>query len=504
MSDINFLRAYSNKIKALHTNDSASASDWDQLENRMNQLDRNRKRRYVFFLILLALGFVLGGIYLYELKSGAYSQPDVSVTVVETIRKNTDEEQNLSTKPTANLKDSDRIEEYGKYDTFANIKCALGNTSNQKRKSTVKIIKNKKQNKEKQTYALENNMTFPTLENTKKHPNEVNFKEESLFDQPVINKLILADDGKKLSQVQSEIGSSTLNFYIKAVASLKSRDLQMIKQKNELNIVFPQAIASSVHRMKYFVKIDGGPLYTINSKPTDMPGPLVFASQEASKNMGFQNSLNFQLAPNDKWKFNLGINRSQLIHHGSHTASLTIMDGVCLNPNSNEPKEYAFSYVVTNGRTSSTVNLLLSEENPGSPLDSNDVFKIVMGMHKKTLNWAIPITIERKLYSLGELSIFAKGGIALGFASNSRDIVTHFSESCANLCFNHGFSPIVYSQKSNQLTTGIILGSSVEWKVSRKISLVFNPEMNINIKMSPVDHNSAKWGVNLGAMYKIQ
>ena len=62
----------------------------------------------------------------------------------------------------------------------------------------------------------------------------------------------------------------------------------------------------------------------------------------------------------------------------------------------------------------------------------------------------------------------------------------------------------MYSQKSNQLTTGIILGSSVEWKVSRKISLVFNPEMNINIKMSPVDHNSAKWGVNLGAMYKIQ
>lgn len=502
MSDNNFLRAYSDKIKALQTNDSGSASDWDQLESRMNHLDKKRRRRYVFFF-LLALGFVLGSIYLYELKSGANNQPDDSVTVVETIRKNTGQ-YNPSIKPTAKLKDSVCIEEYDKYDMFANIRIALGNTSTQEGKSTIKITKNIKQNKDKQTFALENNMTFPTHDNTKKHPNEVNFNEESLFDLPVINKLKIGNDGKKLSQVQSEVGTSTLNFYIKSVASLKSKGLQMIKQKNELNIVFPQVIAKSLHRMKYSVKIDGGPLHTINSKPTEMSGPLVFASQEASKNMGFQNSLNFQLAPNDKWKFNIGINRSQFIHHGSHTASLTILDGICLNPNSNEPKEYAFSYVVTNGRSSSTVNLRLSEENPGSPLDSNDVFKIEMGMHKKTISWAMPITIERKLYSIGELSLFAKGGIALGFASKSRDIVTHFSESCANLCFNHGFSPIVYSQKSNQLTTGIILGSSVEWKVSRKISLVFNPEMNINIKMTQGDHNSAKWGVNLGAMYQIQ
>ena len=51
MSDNNFLRAYSDKIKALQTNDSGSASDWDQLEIRMNHLDKKRRKRYVFFFI---------------------------------------------------------------------------------------------------------------------------------------------------------------------------------------------------------------------------------------------------------------------------------------------------------------------------------------------------------------------------------------------------------------------------------------------------------------------
>ena len=126
-------------------------------------------------------------------------------------------------------------------------------------------------------------------------------------------------------------------------------------------------------------------------------------------------------------------------------------------------------------------------------------------MHRKTVSWSIPITIERKLFSAGDWSIFAKGGLNFDFVSNSNETITHFSESCVNLCFSQGFTPSVSNQKSNQLNTGIILGTSVEWHLSPKISLVFNPEINTRIQESQENHNTSnKLGINLGALYRIK
>lgn len=505
MSNSNFLREYSQKIKALQPNVSASASDWDLLENRMNHLDRNRKRRYVFFFILLALGFVLGGIYLYELKSGANNHPDVSGTVVETIRKNTDVEQNPSTESTANLKDSDSIEEYGKYDTFAKINRPTDRLSNNDVKYTLKSVLNKKQSKVKHTPLPDNKTAFPENVISSEH-GKVDIREKSTIDiHSAIEDIKLPDFNKEIKWIQIESDISKLNPTLSSVDGLVSEEVFTIRSKKSLNIVFPKVKSVSINSMKYFVKIDGGLITATDANSTGMSGPLVFTGHEVTKNMGFQNSINLQIAPNDKWKYSVGVNRSQFMHHGSHTASLRLMDGVCLNPTSSDPKEYAFSYIVTNGRSSSTINLKLSEEHPGAPLDSTEVFQIDMGMHIKTVSWAIPITAERKLYSKGDWSFFAKGGISLGFASYSKEEITHFSESCANLCFNQGFSPTVSSQKSNQIATGIILGTSAEWHLSPKISLVVNPEMNTNIKMLNGEHNgSLKWGLNMGALYLLK
>ena len=503
MSNNDFLKKYSLKIKSLNPSVSTGMDDWNILEKRMDHLDRQRKRRYVFFFILLGLVFILGGNYLYEIYSSNSKNADTSNAVAETIQNNKDKTINSASELTDHLPSNVETTENAQPDTFVKIKEVSGGALNKDVKYTLKRNIHKKLRKV--------NLTLLTYDNTVLAEKDMStkddqIKEKSLFDNLSGGENIkLFDNNEVKNQAQVENDISKFNYSFITVDALKSQDLKIMKRKNEVNIVFPPVIATPVKKIKYFVKIDGGPIYNLNSMTTDMSGPLIFTSHEVSKNMGFQNSFHFQLAPNDKWKFNIGINRSQFTHHGSHTASLRLMDGICLNPGSNDPKEYVFSYVVTNGRSSSTVNLRLSEENPGSPLDSTDVFKIDMSMHKKTVSWSIPITIERELFSTRDWSVFAKGGLNFGFSSYSNETITHFSESCANLCFNHGFSPSVSNQKSNQLNTGIILGTSVEWHLSPKISLVFNPEINTRIQMSQENHNNSnKWGINLGALYRIK
>ncbi len=494
MSDNNFLKAYSDKIKALQTNDGASGSDWDQLENRMNHLDRQRKRRYVFFFLLLGLGFVLGGNYLYELNSSTTKKDIRSVPFARNIKNNEREEIKSSSEFNGHLKPNVENTETVQSNSSDNIKEAVGEGKD----VHPQVIYSQPK--------YHNKVISQNAINSQKGINEL--KEKSPLDNPsgIENMQLFDLKDDNANQVEAENNISELNLSFINVENLKSKEIQIIEQKNDVNIGFPSVIPTPIKRMKYFVKIDGGPIITIHSgAPEMMAGMLNFSTHTMSKEIGMQTGLSLQLVPNEKWKFGLGVNRSYLIHHASHTASLRLMDGICLNPDSPDPKEYAFSYNVTNGRSSSTINLRLSEENQGTPLDSTEVFNIEMGMHKETVSWAIPITAERVIYTKGDWSVFAKGGLNFGVSSYSNETITHFSESCANLCFNHGFSPSVLNQKSNQITTGIILGMSVEWLLSPRMRLVMNPEINVVMMMPNEYHNNhTKWGINLGGMYQIK
>ncbi|MBK8698754.1 MAG: hypothetical protein IPN29_04145 [Saprospiraceae bacterium] len=505
MSKNSFLKKYSIKIKALNPGDSTAIDDWNILEKRMNHLDRKRKRRYVFFFILFGLVFILGGSYLYERFSSTLKNNDTSIPIAEKIQNKKNKTFNSAPDFGDHLPSNVEMTENVQPGIFTKIKEAGVDAPMKDVKYTLKRNKNKKQHNINHTQLPHDNKVFAEKDkNTLQDNNDL--KEKSSFDNSTdIENIKLFDNNDMANQAQDENDISKLNFSLISVDALKSQELKIIKRKNEVNVVLQPLISVHKYRMKYFVKIDGGPIYNLNTKSTFMSGPLVFTSHEESKNMGFQNSIHFQLTPNNKWKFNAGITRSQFMCQRSHIASLRLMDGICLNPDSNDPKEYFFSYVVANGKSTSEVNLRLSEENPGSPFDSTDVFKIEMGMHKKTVSWSIPITIERELFSTGDWAVFAKGGLNFGFASYSNETITHFSESCANLCFIHGFSPVVSSQKSNQLNTGMILGTSLEWHLSPKIRLVFNPEINTGINMSKGDHNNSnKWGINLGASYQIK
>jgi hypothetical protein len=506
MSTNNFLKKYSNKIRELNPSESAAGADWDLIEMRLEEQDKKRKRRYLLLFVLILLLVTILGKYVYD----QYKNPIIKgehIPVASSIQ-NYNAARHIQTNKAA-IESSKDMNDEGKVPVYTS-------KGIEKVDLPSKIVVNKlieqvltiSEKKDKYNVSLIDQSGIDvTGKGIDQKMLDSNFSNHIMLAlQPSNGNVNIDEKETDRSAIITERTFSKSFLPLEILSLNQMNDFNSIQSSNSAQITFPQIKPKSLSQMKYFVKIDGGPITTIHSgAPEMMAGMLNFSTHTMSKEIGMQTGLSLQLVPNEKWKFGLGVNRSYLIYHASHTASLRLMDGICLNPDSPDPKEYAFSYNVTNGRSSSTINLRLSEENQGTPLDSTEVFNIEMGMHKETVSWAIPITAERVIYTKGDWSVFAKGGLNFGVSSYSNETITHFSESCANLCFNHGFSPSVLNQKSNQITTGIILGMSVEWLLSPRMRLVMNPEINVVMMMPNEYHNNhTKWGINLGGMYQIK
>ena len=138
MSNNDFLKKYSLKIKSLNPSVSTGMDDWNRLEKRMDHLDRQRKRRYVFFFILLGLVFILGCNYLYEIYSSNSKNADTSNAVAETIQNNKDKTINSASELTDHLPSNVETTENAQPDTFVKIKEVSGGALNKYVKYTLK------------------------------------------------------------------------------------------------------------------------------------------------------------------------------------------------------------------------------------------------------------------------------------------------------------------------------------------------------------------------------
>jgi len=179
MSNNDFLKKYSLKIKSLNPSVSTGMDDWNRLEKRMDHLDRQRKRRYVFFFILLGLVFILGCNYLYEIYSSNSKNADTSNAVAETIQNNKDKTINSASELTDHLPSNVETTENAQPDTFVKIKEVSGGALNKDVKYTLKRNMLKKLRKV--------NLTLLTYDNTVLAEKDMStkddqIKEKSLFD----------------------------------------------------------------------------------------------------------------------------------------------------------------------------------------------------------------------------------------------------------------------------------------------------------------------------------
>jgi hypothetical protein len=501
MSDNNFLDKYSEKIKALNPNDDTAGADWDFVEKRLN--DKDNRRRRIFLLIFLVALLLVAIIGKYIIKLGDKPIEKVAIPTASIQKNEIQQHIQLSNEvfnPSLSNNEVDHLNE-----NEANI--IVASDIKATNKATTKNFENSNDYIDQFKSSSASNLSSINDEmalSRERVVAPVAGNQHSGFEQAKPEKRraedIIISDEKTSESTYAQQSNITHQLFV-----IQPRTISSIQNKMPHWIFLPVIKPKSDDAMKYFVKLDVGPIMAKQIGSTElMPDMLNFATYNLSREVGIQTGLSLQLVPNERWKFSVGLNRSQLVSQTSHTAHLRLMDGICLNPYGTEPKEYAFTYNVTNGRTSSTINLRLAEENPGNPLDSSEVFMINMGMHKTTINWAIPMTVERRLFAKGDWSILAKGGLSLGFLSFTKEHIVHFSEACADLCFEHGFMPSLSYKNSNQVSLGFMVGTSLEWKLSPRLNVVFSPELLTKVNLfNNNQYKSIQWGIQLGGAYKI-
>ena len=187
---------------------------------------------------------------------------DRSNAVAETIQNNKDKTINSASELTDHLPSNVETTENAQPDTFVKIKEVSGGALNKDVKYTLKRNMLKKLRKV--------NLTLLTYDNTVLAEKDMStkddqIKEKSLFDNLYGGENIkFFDNNDVTKQASDENDISKLNFSFISIDALKSQDVKIMKRKNEVNIVFPPVIATPVNKMKYFVKIDGGPIYNLN------------------------------------------------------------------------------------------------------------------------------------------------------------------------------------------------------------------------------------------------
>ncbi len=504
MSDNNFLDKYSEKIKALNPNDDTAGADWDFVEKRLN--DKDNKRRRIFLLIFLVALLLVAIIGKYIIKPGDKAIEKVAIPTASIQKNEIQQHIQLSNDvfdSSLSNNELDHLDENG-VNNISDISSEIKAKNN----ATTKNLANSNGHNDQFKSSSVSNLSSINDEMALNHERVVApdaGNQHSVFEQAKLEERraedILKTDEKTSESTYAQQSNITPQLFV-----IHPRPISSIQNKMPHWIFLPVIKPKSDDAMKYFVKLDVGPIMAKQIGSTElMPDMLNFATYNLSREVGIQTGLSLQLVPNERWKFSVGLNRSQLVSQASHTAHLRLMDGICLNPYGTEPKEYAFTYNVTNGRTSSTINLRLAEENPGNPLDSSEVFMINMGMHKTIINWAIPMTVERRLFAKGDWSILAKGGLSLGFLSFTKEHIVHFSEACADLCFEHGFMPSLSYKNSNQVSLGFMVGTSLEWKLSPRLNVVFSPELLTKVNLfNNNQYKSIQWGIQLGGAYKIK
>jgi hypothetical protein len=170
--------------------------------------------------------------------------------------------------------------------------------------------------------------------------------------------------------------------------------------------------------------------------------------------------------PRKNWRVALGLQHFRQSHAAQHSATLRLMNGVCLNPNDPGLKEYEFNYaLVSGGGDQSDITLRLQQQHIGSTMPMDESFVLDMKTVHRSAAWRVPLSVERR-FGPGRWSGFLRGGAAVEFAEKSNMEVTHFTEACADLCFQSGHVPTIQVSTNPRISVGWLAGAGIERRFS--------------------------------------
>lgn len=227
---------------------------------------------------------------------------------------------------------------------------------------------------------------------------------------------------------------------------------------------------------RFWLGIEAAPALFMRKNMGETPVGLAFPETHPHPGHGWQTGISLAFEPRKNWRVALGIQHLRQTHKAAHSATLRLMDGVCLNPNDPGLKEYEFRYAVVSGGEQSNLTLRLQQQDIGSTMPDDEPFTLDMKTVHRSAAWRVPLTVERR-FGTGGWRGFVRGGASVDFSEKTKIKVMHFTEACQDLCFQSGHHPAIEASMPNGVSVGWLAGAGIERQISRRAALRFEPFM---------------------------
>lgn len=205
-------------------------------------------------------------------------------------------------------------------------------------------------------------------------------------------------------------------------------------------------------------------------------GHAAFAEYHDGPATGWQAGIgvNFILAPH--WRVGTGFWRRTTTQTFSHQATLRLMDGICLNPNDNGPKEYEFEYALVSGGSEANVTVHIAQVNNQVTMPHDEPFTLSMHTTRRNTDWVMPVALQRT-FGQKRFHGYLEAGALLGLSGRRQIQADHFSEACLDLCFTSGRIPELVIAEKQKISASWMFGTGLEYLIARNWRLSVSPAL---------------------------
>jgi hypothetical protein len=202
-------------------------------------------------------------------------------------------------------------------------------------------------------------------------------------------------------------------------------------------------------------------------------GPA-FVEHSGGPAKGWQTGFALEYAISSKWRIGAGLSRRTTSQELFHSATLRLMDGVCLNPYSSGLKNYEFQYALRSGAGATDVTVRIAQADSTSHMGPGEPFTLNMKTTRENTDWMVPITVARR-FGHGLFRGTVRGGISLEIPGKTAIQVNHFSEACVDLCFASGHIPSITAARSGALLLQYEFGGGIDCQLTPRLRLSIEP-----------------------------
>lgn len=203
-------------------------------------------------------------------------------------------------------------------------------------------------------------------------------------------------------------------------------------------------------------------------------GHATFAERNEGLASGWQAGISVAYHLTPRWRLTTGLSQRQTTQISSHHATLRLMDGVCLNPNDNRPKEYEFVYALTSADNASNVTVHIAQVDSLVAMPDDEPFTLAMHTTRSSTDWVLPFALQR-MFGQGRWRGSVQAGGLLTVPGKTAMQVDHFTEQCVDLCFANGRTPLLTVQESGKASLSGLLGVGLEYCISPRWTLSVEP-----------------------------